>query len=236
MTGNEIATYIRETIVEPVAAFWSNTFLLQLINDAEVHLNTELHYLEKAPTLLNVTAGGQTIDLPTDFVSEKGVLINLPDDSGTPNWIRLHSTSLEKKLQENPNFMSTEVSLRGDPSSFFIYNRKMYLDPIPETTLANSILLFYTPTTTPLTTLADTLNFPDTFKEAIYQFVLWKAWAKEADEGTKASAAKAEYEEGVKRGRREIKKLSLDRRNRIDIESPVPFSRSGSGITGFNPF
>jgi len=230
MQVSQIITDVRNELVEANASYWSDTELLTLASRAERDFVQKTRCLEGKATL-TLVAGQQDYTLPSNWLSAMAVFVNVPNGS-TPVWQRIEATNLEKESQINQDHPSSDSTLRGTPMRYWIWNKSIYFDPIPDAVAATQVLMFFKAKPITFVSTSDSINVDDSLSEAINNFMLWKAWKKE-QESDKAAEYQALYEENVRQGHRYMKKQSGDQRFRLDIESNRNF---GSGAAGFNPF
>lgn len=227
MQAQIILTDVRREILETAASFWSDAELLRHINRAELDFTNKTRILEDTAQL-SLTQGRLDYPLPQNWLSAKAVFFKILDaDSGTFRWKRLYPSNLEKTAQQSPNFMNTETTNQGLPQRYWIWGRSLWLDKAPDADNSTTLLLFFKSKPIPLTYVTDSINLDDSLSEAITAYILWKAWAKE-QEFDRADAQQLTYDRYVAEGRRWVKKQSGDQRNRIDIDSPLPFDGASS--------
>ena len=239
MLVGDVVTRVRRQLVEATGSYWSDTELIDLINDAERDFVNKTRPLF-GQAYLDTVIGKQVYPLPATFLSSGPVFYN--DLQGTTNqWYRLIPTTIEKIAQTDPDFIDTTVGNQDKPREYMIWNKSMYLIPTPNVAGSSNITCFFRArpspfdSSSPVTAEEQDLNIDDSFVDAIVSFVLWKSWAK--DQEPKLSMEhKAYYEEGVKEARRWLKKVSLDMRNKLDIDSPLRFTLGDNFTKGFYPF
>lgn len=232
MQAQTLITDVRRELVEISASYWSDAELLRHINRAELDFSNKTRILEDTAQL-SLTQGRLDYPLPSNWLSARAVFFKVvsPVD-GTFRWKRLYPTNLEKNSQQRPNFLQTEVASQGTPARYWIWNRSLWLDRAPDLQNSTTLLLFYKSKPIPLTFVTDQINLDDSLSEAITAYILWKAWTKEQEFDT-AAEHKLEYDRYIAEGRKWVKKQSGDQRNRIDIDSPVPFD--GDSANSSNP-
>lgn len=227
MQAQTLITDIRRELVEISASYWTDAELLRHINRAELDFVNRTRILEDTATL-SLTQGRLDYSLPSNWLSARAVFIKIVNtQDNTFRWKRLYPTNLEKNAQQSPNFYNTETTNQGKPARYWIWGRSLWLDRAPDAEHATTLLLFYKSKPIALTSVTDSINLDDSLAEAITAYVLWKAWAKE-QEFDRADAQQLTYDRYVAEGRRWVKKQSGDQRNRIDIDSPVPFDGDSS--------
>lgn len=226
MQAQTLITDIRRELVEISASYWTDAELLRHINRAELDFVNRTRILEDTAQL-SLQQGRLDYSLPTNWLSARAVFLKLVAADGTYRWKRLYPTNLEKNSQQSPNFYNTEMTNQGKPARYWIWGRSLWLDRAPDAEHATTLLLFYKSKPIPLNLVTESINLDDSLSEAITAYVLWKAWAKE-QEFDRADAQQLTYDRYVAEGRRWVKKQSGDQRNRIDIDSPVPFDGDSS--------
>lgn len=234
MQAQEIITTVRRQLVETTAAFWGNQELLDLLNDAERDFNNRTRILE-GKLVTDVIQGQSEYPLPSNWLSTRALFVNNPDDLGNQNWYRIQPTNLEKNAQENPNFLDSDPTAQDNPRTYMIWNNILTLLPIPETTVTGGMVMFFRAKPIPITDPTQDINIDDTFKDALVNYMLWKAWKKEKEQAL-AKDAQADYSDGIREGRKFVKKRSADQKYKIDIISSMPFTYGESFVKGFNPF
>lgn len=223
MLASTIITDVRRELLETTGAFWSDAELLRHLNRAQNDYVNRTRILEDT-AFLSTTAGRADYQLPENWISAKLVLFNAKDnDTDNDSWQRLYPTSLEKMGQETPNFLSDATESRGTPSKYFIWNKRMYLDPKPDTKIASDLYLFYKAKPVEITALTQSIEIDDSLAEGLNAYILWKAWSK-SKETALADEQKEIYANYIGEGRRWAKRRSGDQRNKVDIESATPFN------------
>lgn len=225
MQAQTLITDIRRELVEISASYWTDAELLRHINRAELDFVNKTRILEDTAQL-SLVQGRLDYALPINWLSARAVFFKIVNSDGSFRWKRLYPANLEKMAQQNPNFINTETDNQGTPSRYWIWNRSLWLDKAPDSDNSTYLLLFYKSKPISLTSASQEINLDDSLSEAITAYVLSKAWAKE-QEFDRADAHQLTYDRYVAEGRKWVKKQSGDQRNRIDIDSPVPFDGSG---------
>ena len=160
-----------------------------------------------------------------------GIINTKQDETEDDAWRRVYPTSLEKKAQENPNFLSTIEDRRGTPQKYDIWGNTLYLTPSPRTSVAGDLYLFYNAKPIPITATTQEINIDESLSEALNAYILWKAWSK-SKETALADEQKQIYASYVGEGRRWKKRRSGDARNLFDIQSSIPMT-GDDPIEGF---
>lgn len=227
MQAQTLITDVRRELVEISASYWTDAELLRHINRAELDYTNKTRILEDTASL-SLTQGRLDYPLPENWLSARAVFFKVTDPiTGTFRWKRIYPTNLEKMGQQRPDFSSTGSTAQGTPNRYWIWGRSLWLDRAPDADNSTTLLLFFKSKPIPLTFVTDSLNLDDSLSEAITAYILWKAWAKE-QEFDRADAQQLTYDRYVAEGRRWVKKQSGDQRNRIDIDTPIPFDGASS--------
>jgi len=100
---------------------WANEAIMQIVRQAETNQQSA-----------QFTYGPSTdgVDLPTQFIGEKRV---------TFAGIALEKTS----LNELDDTGASPTATGGSPSKFYTWGSKMYLWPVPHTSVSNGLVLWY---------------------------------------------------------------------------------------------
>lgn len=231
MTGQDIINTVRRQILETTGSFWSDAEFISLINDAEREFNSDVRVLE-AKGFLSGRMGVQDYSLPPNCLSVKAILYYDNSAATSGIWRRLFPTSIEKVVEEIPDFASTDTNKFSIPRRYWIFDRRLYIYPKPKDTGSSDIMMFYKSKPVPLALATEQLNTDDSLAHGVREYVLWKAWEKEK-EFELAAQAETRYKRVVAEGRRYVKKQSGDLKSRMDIESGNPIS--GGNNVWFNP-
>lgn len=222
MTGADLISDVRKDLLEPVAGFWTDAELLTWINRAEMDMSNRVRGFDRIATVSTV-AGRPEYPLPSNWIAAKAIFYNNPQSDGTENWNRLSPTSLEKLSQEHPNFLANNVNTRDIPARYWIWDRNMYVHPIPKDTGSGNIKMFFKGKPIPLQATTDSLNIDDSLNDVIKHYVLWHAWKKEKEIDL-ANEERDAYFEGIGQARKFYKYQATDMRNRIDVDSSIGYS------------
>lgn len=236
ITGTQIVTDLRAEILEPSPTFFSQSRMLALINLAQNE------YVRKARVLQSFaytsTIQGQSdYPMPSDWLGSEKVFYNDTSDGVTPNWRPLEATNLEKLGQENPNFLSTATTTQAAPLKYYVVGTTLYLYPRPMANGVNDIFLFYESKPIQLAALTDSLSIDDSLYTGVRAYVLSKLWKQDNEDG-KAKEEMDNFKEEIGEGRKWKNKRILDGKWKMDIQSYIPFSYSGSNtglVSGINP-
>ena len=242
MTTVDMIQQIRSALVEPIPGFWTDEELLRWMNRGQLDFVNRTRVLEDKE-VSTTEAGVGVYPLPSNCLSVHALFINLAQATETvpnppPNWQRLIPTNLEKNAQQAPNFTSTDSSQTGDPTSYMIWGRNLYLFPVPRATVSpqlppsDNLMLFFKSKPLDITASNQPLGLDDSLHEALIAYVLWRAFEKEK-EFEQSQYHRSIYEGYIQQGLRWAKKQSGDQKYKIDIQSPTPFN--GPFDNRFNP-
>lgn len=223
MQAQELIDRVRQEVVETVSSFWGNPELLNLLNKAERDFNNRTRILEDRATL-DLVAGQSRYALPSNWLSARAIFVNTKENpTDADRWRRLKPSNLEKRAQENPNFLSTDVNSRGVPHTYWIWGRELIVEPTPLVSGSANLVLFFKSKPVPLAQATQQINIDDSLSDGLEAYMLWKAWKKEKEPDL-ADEAREEYYGFVRQGLRFVKKQSGDQKYNMDIESPIPMS------------
>lgn len=231
MTGQEVINDIRQELLEPVPGFWTDPNLLTWINRAEQDYVGRIRGLESKATVSTV-AGQASYELPANWLSSVAVFYN-DEQNGVESWYPLEATDFQRLSLETPNFLNSSADSRSKPRQFTIWDKTLYLNPIPDTNGDGNIVMFFKSKPVPLTSANSSINIDDSLAGGLRAFVLWKAWSQEK-EFALADQQKQLYDGFVRDGLRWVKLQTLNKVHNIDVRSGVAFSR-GDSVSGLNP-
>src|SRR6185437_356597 len=213
MIGQDIVDAVRAEVVEPNPAFFTSATLLIWINNAQKSYVRRTRCLQNFAT--TSTAQGQAdYPMPADWLGSEKVFYNFPVN-GVDSWTPLRPTSIEKIAQEYPNFLSSDSSMLGRPTVYYIVNQTLFVFPRPMTSGSSDIFMFYESKPIALKQLSDPLSIDDSLSDGIEAYVLWKMW-KQDNEDLLAKEQKERFIEEVGEGRKWKKKRLLDGKWKID--------------------
>jgi hypothetical protein len=233
MLAQQILDDVRRELLEYSApSFWSDAELIRHLNRGQMDFVNRTRMLEDFAQI-QLQQGRIDYVLPSNYLSVRLFVHNVPDSNGTANWMRIYPSNLEKIVQENPQFLDVSTTSQDRPSKYYIWNNTLYITPAPDAQSATTAYLFYKAKPMPIVTPSvDNISIDESLADGLTAFVLWKAWTKEG-EADKAAENKQTYLEYVGEGRRWLKKKSGDQRFRLDIDSPISFT---GDRPGFSPF
>lgn len=235
MTGTELVSLLRDQVIEPNPAFFTDPMLLRVMNAAQRAYVRETRCCQNFATTSSVQ-GQADYPMPADWLGAEKVFYNNVQN-GQSNWIPLDPTSVEKLSQENPNFLSTDSTQQGIPKKYYIINQTLFVYPRPLTSGASDIFMFYESKPVTMTALTDQLSIDDSLVDGLEAYMLWRMY-KMDQENEDATEQRQRFIDELGKGRKWKKKRILDGKWKIDIQSFMPFSYasvSTSGINGLNP-
>ena len=225
-TGNDLMTDIRGEIIEAFPTFIQNPYALNLINLAQREYVLETRVVQSIAFTSAVLAQAD-YPLPGDWLALDKVLYNNIDGNGNDCWIPLKATSIEKMAQENPNFLSNQISMYGTPKQYYVFNQTLYLYPKPKVSGSNDLFMFYQAKPINLTDLSSQFSIDDTLVPGVRAYVLWKIWTR-AQEPSLAAEQYQLYQQELRKGRMWKNMRELDLKQAVDIDAFTPFGYGGS--------
>lgn len=221
MQAQELIDRVRQELVETVGSFWGDPELLNLLRKGERDFVNKTRILEDRATL-DLVAGQSRYPLPANWLSAKAVFVNTKENpTDADRWRRLVPSNLEKRAQENPNFLSAATEARGTPGTYWIWGREIIIEPAPLVSGSANLVLFFKSKPIPVTLATQQINVDDSLSDGLEAYMLWKAWKKEKELDL-ADEAREEYLSFIRQGLRFVKKQSGDQRFRLDIVSSDP--------------
>lgn len=230
MLVSELITDVRREILEVTGNFWSDIELIRLINRGLNHYSGEVR-LGESTAFLSTTDGEAEYTLPANALSVKIVMYKTTSN-GVDFWKRLDASTIEEISRVSPQFIDNSTVRLSDPVLYAVWDRKIRLEPIPKDSVASNLFIYFKSRLQNVINPEDSIPLDETLTESIQEYVLWKAWKKEKELDF-AKEAREEYKEGIRRGRRYVKKIAEASRHRLDIPSNISFSSLGGNQ--FNP-
>jgi hypothetical protein len=231
MTGQDIVNAVRAEVIEPNPAFFTTPTLITWINNGQKNFVRKTRCLQNS-AMISTVVGQTSYPLPSDWLGTEKVFFNYPVN-GVPSWVPLNPYGIEKIAQEFPNFLSTDPSMLGKPSIYYIFAGTLNIFPAPQVAGTNCLFLFYESKPTVITSLSDPLSIDETLSDGLEAYVLWKLW-KMDQEDQLASEQLQRYQDEIGEGRKWKKKRLLDGKWKVDIESFLPFNYSSVNNSAFN--
>lgn len=191
MTLTELITQIRNNTNATGDTFWSDNELIHLIYEACVDLSREAFAIEATYTTTTVV-GQQEYSFPTNTLAIKRV---------THNGQKLQPISFREDDALTINNAATTA--QGSPQFYMIWDRTIYLRPIPNTAYTLKIFSFNTPQ---YLTSSSSLEIPTIFHADTIEFVLMRMALKDQDKN-RALFHQNRWDEKVSRAKALMKKL-----------------------------
>lgn len=185
MIVSEIAIRVKRTFGDTANIQIDDTDIIRWVNDAmhDISLNNQLFQTSAVAATI---AGTQEYSMPVDILTMRSV--------------RYQGAKLRAlSTNEAEQYIVGEVALAvtGTPINFWIWANKISLYPVPDTSDANGLTLFYTRQPTSVVLVSDQPELPLQYHNAIVQYCLQQAY--ELDENIPMAQAKSnQYSEGVK--------------------------------------
>lgn len=171
---------VRVRIDEPTSRFWADTDIMQWVNEATRDIARRTESLQ-ASTTITAVAGTQQYTLPNDTLRVYRV-----------EWSRDGATGTTVIPLEYRDFASmdsvwwtSQKSSQGDPYWFTMWgfppNLKLVLYPIPSTSIAAGITVYYYRLALQVTTGSDLVEVPDGYKDLVDDYCEFSALRKDSD-------------------------------------------------------
>lgn len=239
MTGQDIVDSVRSEVVEPNPLFFTNPNLLRIINRAQLYYVRRTHVLQNFASLTTVI-GQDVYPMPAAWLSSEKIFWNFPNN-GVDSWLPLTPTSLEKMAQESPNFLSTDVSMRGRIQKYWIESNRLHVFPKPFVSNPNDLFMFFDSKPIPLLALSDNLSIDDSLTDGIEAYVLWKMWKQDKEDqeaneqlirlrGPDPTMSGGEIGLGLKWKKQQVR----DGKWKVDLESWLPYNYSSVNNSAFS--
>lgn len=173
ITGTSIVSHARDTLFDPAGQRWTDQDMIRYLNAASVEITgivPTAYSVRENVTLVpgaeqDIPVGGFMFLNMTHNVGGRAVRrVSLPDmDAGHPGWRQ--ATPTETGVRQ---FMFDDDT----PRKFFVY---------PPAAGSEEVGIVYAATPPAITALADTLPLPEAYQNAYINYVIYRAYARDAD-------------------------------------------------------
>lgn len=168
MLPSEIEDHARNLYNATNDTFFTSNEVMVYIYDACLQLAREALPIEAIDTSSTTTAGTRSYSFPTNFIAIKRLECN--------GRKLIPITMREDDALTLGNSTSPAT---GAPQYYEIFNRTVYLRPIPDT--SSQTLTFYGNKQPVVPTVSETLEIPDMFHPDITKFVVSQMYAKDGN-------------------------------------------------------
>lgn len=182
MKASDITNRVGRLLSDPTHVRWSEGELIDYINDAQRQIVLLVPDANSKTGPFSVTANQSKQTLPTDAIQLLRITRNLPNgrviyptlrsaiDAEIPTWHSATGNEVEHYIYD-PN---------ADRKTFYVY---------PQLTAVKTVELVYSTIPEPVTSLSQTLELSDQYINPVVDWVLYRAWAKDAEYAGNASRA-----------------------------------------------
>lgn len=180
VTAQTIIDRVRNDLNETTASFWTNTDLLQWINEAVNTINSRTRCLESGVSNVIVVENTRSYSITSSFLDIEKVEYDIGLSGNTTQKSQIYD------LERVPffNLRYGVEKERGDPKTYSVWNNTLYVFPIPGSTQAgNTIYLYAVTAPSGVTVTTSQIETPKYFDDAILLYVKSKALSKDKQDG-----------------------------------------------------
>lgn len=182
-TANDVAVSIKGQMGDEAQVVITDADITRWIDDGQNEIVTNNQSLNLAKAVTSITAGKSEYPLMEDTAFSGILLVN----SIHYNNRRLKSVS----FQEAEEYMLTDTENAGGvPSLWYSVAGVIHLYPIPEEDVPGGLSIFFTKAPQKITSLSQKLSVPDSYFNALVEYVMSKAY--EMEENTQMSQMKTQ--------------------------------------------
>lgn len=177
MSLTTIKTSIANLLNDTTYRFWTEAFLLEVINVAQRQIATTLNALSTYETASS-TASGQYYDLPSNFFMPQGVEYRISTSDPYKPLERIDIQDLQAISSGNP-------TRTGTPKYYFLITpglNKIGLYPVPDTAVTAGIKMYIWKLPTDLSTGGDSSSLPTYLQDLIVYYACMMAYLKRKDQ------------------------------------------------------
>jgi hypothetical protein len=171
----DVATRVKRVFGDEAGVQITDDDIIRWINDAQEHIVMENEGLMEATATADVVVSQSDYDVPADF----SVLRSLKY-----NGYRLKVMSFAEFNEYIDGYSApTGVTPYGPgiPEIFMVWNNKISLFPVPNTSLTGGLSIYYIKHPTPVASLGDDLSVPLQYHNSIVKFCLKQAYDMDED-------------------------------------------------------
>ena len=167
-TGQQLADEVIQKFGDIGMVQISTAMLLKWINNGQRKMASDTPFVEGSSATA-IVAGQSAYDLATLFASARIQSINSIIVNGVP--IEVVPFSRYQKFVPNGPPGSANAPISGVPTLGAIWGSVLSIYPIPATTIANNIVVYYHSFPADLASLASQLTVPDRYFNALVEYV-----------------------------------------------------------------
>lgn len=167
-TANDVVTAVKRQFGDTSGTQVNNAHIFAWINDAQREIVKENPELKQSMVQINVTAGTATYPL----------LSNVPD------LMVVHSIHYRGQILRNMSFVEAQEYIirensttdQGEPFIWYDYAGTITLYPVPQTSYAAGLTVFYSAAPDEIDATGDILEVPDPYFNSVVSYCMWKAY------------------------------------------------------------
>ena len=196
LTGTNLLDRIRDTLQDTTSVRWTEAELLRYINDAQREIVN--FRPESSATTTNVQlATGTKQTLPAAGLRLIKITRNMSDASGGATGKRaIRLVNVDILNTQEPDWHDGDVSTHGTTVKHYVFDdddpRNYYV--YPGVSGNAYVEIVYSAAPTDLSAASDTISVDDIYANAIIDFVLYRAYMKDAEYAGNAQRANNHYQ------------------------------------------
>lgn len=178
-TAKEVADYVKRQFGDESGVQVTDADIIRWINYAQRDVFAKKEPLKSIATA-NLVGGQNQYTWPPNILQVQSLRVN-----NAPVKMLSFQTAEEYILDRDISHMET-----GQPQIWYEYGGQFFFWPMPDQSSTNGIQIFYIPAPTAIDSITDTLTIPDTYFNALIDYVVSQAY--ELDENFDAAQLKAQ--------------------------------------------
>lgn len=182
MNVTEIGTRVKRQFGDEAGAQINDSDIIRWVNDAmtDIAINNNLLQMKGSA---NTVAGTQAYNLPTDLLTLRSV---------SYQGLKLKPYSLE----EADSLYMTSTNSQDTPVGYWLFAKQINLFPIPSTSVASALSIYYTRSPVAVTAVGDTPEIPVQYHPRIVEYCI--AQAAESDDNLAQYQLKmSQFKQGI---------------------------------------
>lgn len=182
MNVGDVATRVRRSFGDEAGVQVQDADIIRWINDAQEQIVLENDGLMEATGTASSVANQRKYTLPADFSILRSV-----DYKGF-HLTNLSFNDFTNRVDGYNAPTATNPYPTGTPEVYMVWNNEIWLHPVPDTSETNAIEIYYTKHPVSVGLLADPINLPLQYHNAVVKYCMAQAY--ELDENFEAKQLK----------------------------------------------
>lgn len=171
MNVQDVVTRVRRVFGDEAAVQVTDADIIRWINDGQIEIVKNNDQALQKSDLIDLVAGQQQYTMPADFFLLRSLRYKYSD--------MLSFSALKYKnmqqFDDSVDGWDGSAFTQGHPKFFTMYEGKVLLFPIPDTSVTDGLKILYNQKPTDVASLSDALSLPLIYHNTIFRYCMWQA-------------------------------------------------------------